>query len=120
MRKFLLIVFLFLTTTSQIFASETLLNTSMREYPLKNTDLYLNTISAISENKFEILELQSKNGLILFRANKMEFLATVYVAKKGAGLKILPANSDFSLGLNVPSLIFNSIDGITVKEQNGK
>lgn len=119
MRKFLLIVFLFLTTT-QVFASETLLNTSMREYSLKNSDLYLNTISAICENKFEILELQSKNGLILFRANKMEFLATVYVSKSGAGLKILPANSDFSLGLNVPNLIFNSLDAITTKGQNGK
>lgn len=118
MRKALLIFTAFIILLSGVFlprayANETLLNSCIREYSIKGGDLYLNALSAIYENKFEVLEMQSKNGLILFRAGRTDFLATVYSVKNGSGIKILPANSDFGTGIEVQNLIFKTLDGFS-------
>lgn len=95
-------------------ANETLLGSCAKEYPAKSSELYLKAVDAISNNKFEIIEMQSRNGLILFRAGRYAYAITVYSIKTGqlSGIKILPVNSDFQAGLSAQNAIFASLDKI--------
>jgi len=95
------------------FANDTLLSACIKEYPLNHKELYLNALSAINTNKFEVLEIQSKSGLILFQAGRNEYVATVYFTKSGSSeIKILPANSSFGTGIEVQRAIFTTLDGM--------
>ena len=95
------------------FANDTLLGACIKEYPLNHKELYLNALSAIGANKYEVLEMQSKGGLILFQAGRSEYIATVYFTKSGfSEIKILPASSNFSAGVEVQRAIFGTLDGM--------
>ena len=95
------------------FASDTLLGNCIKEYPLNHKELYLNALSAINAHKFEVIEMQSKSGLILFQTGKGEYVATVYFTKSGSSeIKVLPANSNFSAGIEVQRTIFATLDGM--------
>ncbi len=112
MKKALLILCIF-GLFNAVRANETLLGNCVKEYPINNKELYLNALNAISNNKFELLEIQSKSGLILFQTRRTEYIATVYVTKSGSSeIKILPANSNFSSGVEVQRAIFATLDGM--------
>lgn len=115
MKKFILTLCVgaFLTLCTSTYANDTLLGNCIKEYPLNHKELYLNALSAIGANKFEVLEMQSKSGLILFQAGRSEYAATVYVTKSGSSeIKILPANSNFGAGVEVQKVIFGTLDGM--------
>lgn len=82
-----------------------------KEYNMNQEKLYYLTIAAINENRFEIEELQSKTGYILFKAVNKEFLATV--VKLGINksmLKITPTNNNYYFAPGIVLNIFKYID----------
>ncbi len=79
----------------------------------KNPDeLFLSSISALNSSKaFEISEIQTKNGYILFKYENKYYLLTV--TKKYLNqteVKILPQNSDFSDNGETAKMVFSLID----------
>ena len=74
--------------------------------------VFINSISAINSSpEYEIVEIQSTNGNILFKRGSKYYLLTVTKRYQNqTEVKILPQNSDFSQGSIVPSHLFGLID----------
>jgi len=82
-----------------------------KTYNMPVDKLYFLTIDSISANRFEIKELQSKMGYILFKAAGKEFLATsAYYGPNKSILKITPANNNYYFAPGIISNIFKYID----------
>ena len=82
-----------------------------KEYNMNQEKLYYLTIAAINANRFEVEELQSKTGYILFKAVNKEFLATI--VKLGVNksmLKITPTNNNYYFAPGIVLNIFKYVD----------
>lgn len=76
-----------------------------------NTSLFFLTIAAINANRFEVDEIQSKSGYILFTAVNKQFLATVSNVNTTQGLlKITPVDGSYYFQPGICSNIFKYID----------
>lgn len=108
---FSLFIFTLIANTS-VSANESLLASCNKNYPISADNLYLLTLSAInSTGQYEVIELQSKSGYIMFKILNKNYIATI--SKEGANtssIKILPANSDFSSDTSIQKAIFDTID----------
>ena len=107
MKKILLtICFLF----SAVLAS--ILDECYKIYPVDADNLFMASLNVLSSNnKYEISELQTKNGYILFLTGSKYYLLTVTKRYKNQSeVKILPQNSDFSQGSTVATAIFDSLN----------
>ncbi len=83
----------------------------VRNYNLPAEKLYYLTLASISANRFEIKEMQSKTGYILFKAAGKEYLATiVYYGLNKSMLKITPASNNYYFAPGIVSNIFKYID----------
>ncbi len=80
-------------------------------YGVDADTLFINAVAALnSADEYTIYEIQSKNGYILFLSAGMYYLLTVTKRYQNqTEVKILPQNSDYSLGSVVASDIFNLI-----------
>ena len=68
--------------------------------------LFYLTLSSISANKFNIDEIQTSNGYILFTANRNKYIATVAkVDDKNSILKITPCKNTYNFP---PGIIINT------------
>lgn len=96
--------------TSCVFAD--VLDECYKIYSRDADSLFINAISAInSSSRFEISEIQSKNGYILFLAGSKYYLLTLTKRYQNqTEIKILPQNSDFSQGSAVAKAVFSLID----------
>ena len=73
--------------------------------------LFINALSAIENSKYEIAEIQSKNGYILFLAGSKYYLLTLTKKYQNqTEIKILPQNSEFSPNEEVAKNIFLLLD----------
>ena len=82
-----------------------------KTYYIPSEKLFYLTLASISANRFEIKEMQSKTGYILFRAANRDFLATVvYYSLSKSMLKITPANNNYYFPPGIVSNIFKYID----------
>ena len=74
--------------------------------------LYMSALSALnSSSKFEIVEMQSRNGYILFLAGNKYYLLTLTKRYQNqTEIKIMPQNSDFSNSDEVIGHVFALID----------
>lgn len=73
--------------------------------------LFYLTLASINANRFEIKEIQSKTGYILFSAVGKEFLASVItVDKYRSMLKITPANNNYFFAPGIVLNIYKYID----------
>ncbi len=74
--------------------------------------LFMDVLSALSQSgKYEISEIQTKNGYILFLYGSKYYLLTLTKRYQNqTEIKILPQNSDFSQGFEVIQSVFNTID----------
>lgn len=81
-------------------------------YSVDADNLFMSALSAInSTDKFEVVEIQSKNGYILFLYGPKYYLLTLTRRYQNqTEIKIMPQNSDFSQGSEVASSIFRLID----------
>ena len=76
-----------------------------------NNTLFFLTLSAINANRFEIEEIQSKSGYILFTAVNKPFLATVVNVNKNQGmLRITPADNSYFFQPGIILNIFKFIE----------
>lgn len=105
---FVILLLIFLSLPA--LGNDAPLNSCFKGYNKGQDDIYLLSIAAINKNRFEILEMQSKSGYILFRAYAKDYLLTVSPQGMGSNVKILPVNSNFSGGVNVQTTIFAALD----------
>lgn len=83
----------------------------VKQYALPPEKLYYLTISAINANRFEVREIQTKMGYILFSAVGKEFLATVVkLGTQKSMLKITPTNGNYYFAPGIVSNTFKYID----------
>ncbi|MBR1616768.1 hypothetical protein IJ670_01310 [bacterium] len=104
------IIFTICFLFSCCFAS--ILDDCYKIYPIEADIVYMDAIDALSSSdKFEIVELQSKNGYILFQYGaKYCLLTTTKRYKNQTEVKILPQNSDYSQGATVANMVFQLMD----------
>lgn len=79
--------------------------------------LFYLTLAAISANKFNIDEMQTAGGYIIFSANKNKYLATIAkVDNTNSILKITPCNNTYNFHPGIVTNTFKYIDlNITAK-----
>ncbi len=105
------------TAQPQTYASY---QSCLRQYQLPFEKLYYLALSAVNSNKFEILEMQSRSGYILFEYNNKEFLLSIMKKdNKTSFIKLTPADNDYYFSSSIPQRIFSTIDmtiGLPVQE----
>ena len=101
--KFFLISFILLMQTS-VFADFQL---PIRDYNQTSQTVYLDTLGAISASGFKIIEMQSKNGLVYFSSQDIQYYAKVFNAGSSATLKITPISSNYKDEILPINVIFN-------------
>ena len=96
--------------SNQVFAG--ILDECYKIYPKDADDLFMASLNVLSNsNKFEISEIQTKNGYILFSTGNKYYLLTVTRRYKNhSEVKVLPQNSDFSQGSAIATTIFNLLN----------
>ena len=96
--------------SNQVFAG--ILDECYKIYPKDADDLFMASLNVLSNsNKFEISEIQTKNGYILFSTGNKYYLLTVTRRYKNQSeVKVLPQNSDFSQGSTIATTIFNLLN----------
>ena len=73
--------------------------------------LFYLTLASISANRFNIDEIQSANGYIIFSANRNKYLASIAkVDKSNAILKITPCNNVYNFPPGIITNTFKYID----------
>ena len=83
----------------------------VKTFPIGYEKLYYLTLAAINEYNYQIKELQTKGGYIVFVANSKKILGTVvYVSSNKSMLKLTPYNSDDSFSIYIPKNIFHYIE----------
>ena len=95
---------------STVLAS--ILDECYKIYPIDADNLFMASLNVLSNNsRFEISEIQTKNGYILFTTGSKYYLLTVTRRYKNQSeVKILPQNSDYSQGSSVAVSIFRLLD----------
>ena len=68
-------------------------------------------LSSLAKSNYKIEEIQSKNGLIIFKVYNKEFLANITkVDFKTTLLKITPADNNYGFSYSIIDNIFSTID----------
>lgn len=121
--KILLSIVLLLFTTIQTLAEEIEITTQekpsitytnyrdcIKLYKLQFDKLFFLALSSIEANKYEIVEMQSRGGYIVFKAENKEFLITVLQKDKlYSYIKITPCDNNYYFSPQIPEKIFNQI-----------
>lgn len=80
-------------------------------FKVDSENLFYLTISAINANRFNITEIQSKTGYILFNAVGKEFLANIVkIDDKNSILRITPVNNVYYFQPGIVLNIFKYIE----------
>lgn len=68
-------------------------------------------LSSISKNNYKIEEIQSRNGLVIFKAYNKEFLANITkIDYKTTLLKITPADNNYNFPYMLLENLFSTIE----------
>jgi len=105
--KKILIILLFAFSILPCFAN---LEACFKSYQRPADEMFLLSVAALNKNRYEILEMQSQSGYILFRAFAKDYLLTVSNKTGGTSIKIVPSNSNFSSGVSVQAAVFSTLD----------
>lgn len=123
-----LAIFLSLIIIPNVYAEETVIQKPATQNPLtvsqnisfenctkifgiNQEKLFYLTLASISANRFNIDEIQSANGYIIFSANRNKYLASIArVDKTNAILKITPCNNVYNFPPGVITNTFKYID----------
>ncbi len=89
----------------------TYLDDSSKNFGISADNMYLTSLSVLNSLDYEIIEMQSKSGYILFRTGAKDYIMTVTaITPVTSNIKILPANSVYSTGTTVQKTIFNELE----------
>ena len=98
-------------TYNQIAASYTNYKDCIRLYKLPYEKLYYLALSSANFNKYEIKEMQSRNGYIIFEAEGREFLLDILKKDKNyTFLKLTPCDNNYYFNPQIPRKIYNYVD----------
>ena len=68
-------------------------------------------LSSLAKNNYKITEVQSQNGLIIFKAYNKEFLANITkVDFKTSLIKITPTDNNYNFAYSIVENLFKTID----------
>ena len=80
-------------------------------FGINQEKLFYLTLASISANRFNVEEIQSSHGYIIFSANRNKYLATISkVDKTNAILKITPCNNVYNFPPGIITNTFKYID----------
>jgi len=80
-------------------------------FGVNSEKLFYLTLASISANRFNIDEIQSTNGYIIFSANRNKYLASISrIDKTNSILKITPCNNIYNFPPGVITNTFKYID----------
>lgn len=132
MKQFILILCILLTTC--VFAEEVIVQPNQpvnqsitpqdvaftnctKIFSINQEKLFYLTLASISANRFNIDEIQSAHGYIIFSANRNKYLATISkIDKTNSILKITPCNNIYNFPPGVITNTFKYIDlNVTAK-----
>lgn len=83
----------------------------IRLYKLPYGKLFFIALSAVNANNYEILEMQSRNGYIIFKAEGREFLLDILSKNKSyTYLKLTPCDNNYFFNPQIPFKIFHYTD----------
>ncbi len=95
----LFFAFIFINTGAN---AATYLDDSTKDFGVSADNMYLTSLSILNDLNYEIIEMQSKSGYILFRTGAKDYIITVTaLTPVTSNIKILPANSVYSTGTTV-------------------
>ena len=87
-------------------SAATYLDDSSKNFGVSADNMYLTSLSVLNSLNYEIIEIQSKSGYILFRTGAKDYIMTVTaLSPVTSNIKILPANSVYSTGTAVQKTI---------------
>jgi len=111
---FLIIIFAFFIMAGGMFQkanAASYLDDSSKNFGVSADNMYLTSLSVLNSLNYEIIEMQSKSGYILFRTGAKDYIMTVTaLTPVTSNIKILPANSVYSTGTAVQKTIFNELE----------
>ena len=94
-------------TTPQNISFET----CTRIFQTNKEKLFYLTLASLSANRFNIKEIQTENGYVIFNVNKRRYLATVAgIDNKSSMLKITPCDNVYFFPYGIISNTFKYID----------
>ena len=80
-------------------------------FGINQEKLFYLTLASISANRFNVEEIQSSHGYIIFSANRNKYLATISkIDKANAILKITPCNNVYNFPPGIITNTFKYID----------
>lgn len=92
-------------------SAATYLDDSSKNFGVSADNMYLTSLSVLNSLNYEIIEMQSKSGYILFRTGAKDYIMTVTaLSPVTSNIKILPANSVYSTGTAVQKTIFEQLE----------
>jgi len=82
-----------------------------RFFKLDKQRLFYMTLASVNANRFEIKEIQSKSGYVLFTVAQRHFLASIItVDSKNSMLKITPCNNIYFFPVGIVQNMFKYIE----------
>ena len=82
-----------------------------KEYIKQSEPFFYVVLSSLAKNNYKIEEIQSKNGLIIFKVYNKEFLANITkIDFKTTLLKITPADNNYNFSYTILENIYKTID----------
>lgn len=80
-------------------------------FKIDSQKLFYLTLASVNANRFEINEIQSKSGYVLFSVSKRQFLASVIkVDSKNSMLKITPCNNVYFFPIGIVQNMFKYVE----------
>ena len=114
--KILFILFFFIFTIIPAFCETqpqpvVAFSACQKEFIKQSEPFFYVVLSSLAKNNYKIEEIQSKNGLIIFKVYNKEFLANITkVDFKTTLLKITPADNNYGFSYSIIENLFATID----------
>lgn len=91
--------------------TKTELTNCVKTFPIGYEKLFYLALAGMNEYDYQIKEVQSKGGYIVFIINNQKFLASiVYVSSTKSMLKITSFNGDYNFASEIPQKLFKYIE----------
>ena len=107
MKKTILLIAILLLNISFAFSNPMI--KCMKTYGVSVDKAYISSYSVLKNLKYNVAEIQSESGYILFNAGNREFLLETSSKGSETLIKIMPVDSDMS-DLSVQENVFKTLD----------